>query len=287
MIPKNLTLAFALGGAVIGTAAVAFLPPSQVILVLCGFALLGAVLFFWNSLRTLGGDTDIPDEAARTVEHGPLEAMLARKKMLLLSLKDLDNERKLGKILPADFDDVSYRYREEVKALMRQIDAAAEPFRARAEDLAKKHLLERGMMPEDDNRATADTERATVRVDRPLPIDEPGAAEPDASDDDAADSDDKPVDSRAITKPNAPPVQRPSDRPPRDDKDDKAEPKEPLLTTQKSVHLEAAKPDGDSRRTCPSCNASNEQDAKFCKECATPLKKAEPAVEKTEGATDA
>lgn len=45
MDPKNLTLPFALGGAVIGTTAVFFLPPSQVILALCGIAAhRGAVL---------------------------------------------------------------------------------------------------------------------------------------------------------------------------------------------------------------------------------------------------
>ena len=110
MDPKSLTIPFAIGGAVIGTTAVFFLPPSQVILALCGIALLISVLFFWNSLRTLGGDTDIPDEAPLALQSGPLEAMIARKKMLLLSLKDLDNERKIGNELTAapeiagDFD---------------------------------------------------------------------------------------------------------------------------------------------------------------------------------------
>jgi hypothetical protein len=282
MIPKNLTLAFVLGGAILGTAAVFLLPPSQVILGLCGIALLIAVLFFWNSLRTLGGDTDIPDEAIRTVEHGPLEAMIARKKMLLLSLKDLDNERKLGKILPADFDDVSYRYREEVKALMRQIDAAAEPYRARAEELAKKHLHEQGLMPRDDQKAMAETERETETVR----ADHKDVEERESQAREAEDApDDESVDSRAITKPNAPPVTRASAKP-ADTREDRTEKGADALTsTKKSLDIDPA---ALARRPCPSCHASNEPDAKFCKECATPLRKPEPTdvPTKPEGATD-
>ncbi len=329
MIPKNLIFSAVLGGAVLGTAAVYFLPPPQVILGLCGAALVVAVLFFWNSLRTLGGDTDILDEALRTVEHGPLEAMIARKKMLLLSLKDLDNERQLGKILPADFEDVSYRYREEVKALMRQIDAAAEPYRARAEELAGKHLREQGLMPRDDQKAMADAERDAPEDARG---DEPN--ESDETDEKPASSavrNDEPVDSRAITKPNATPNRPSAGREAAhatDRKSKSADEKVPeqLITTKKSLDidpatLEAGGPSVRSpsvRRPCPSCSASNEPDAKFCKECATPLrakdrtsaappqrgqnqaesvKQAEPATEemrdektdekeKTEGATD-
>jgi len=234
-------------------------------------SLLIAVLFFWNSLRTLGGDTDIPDEAPRVLESGPLEAMIARKKMLLLSLKDLDNERKLGKILPADFEDVSYRYREEVKSLMRQIDAAAEPYRGRAEEIATKHLAEQGVMPKDDQKATVekeDVERATVRLDK----------KPDKMVDATDDDYDDQVDSKAITRPNAPPVPRKSSRPPPADDDmERAAARtteSPIITTQKSLDIAPATLE---RRSCPSCKASNEPDAKFCKECATPLKKAESA----------
>ncbi len=320
MITTNLKIAIAVGFAVLWSGAVYFLPASQLILGLCGGALLISVLFFWNSLRTLGGDTDVPDEATRTVEHGPLEAMIARKKMLLLSLKDLDNERKLGKILPADFEDVSFRYREEVKSLMRQMDAAAEPYRARAEDLATKHLRDQGLMPRDDQKAVSDAERATRKQDS---VEKAAAtvlerdARADESDGDDDDDDDAPVDSRAITKPNTIPLAaRPSRPPPAEEKA-----AETLLSTKKSLDIDPAKLEAGGsigRRACPSCKASNEPDAKFCKECAAPLRgkteslaaqKAEPearalaataepaetlerddadkTASKTEGATDA
>ena len=279
MTLKNLTIVFALGGALIGTLAVALLPASQIILGLCGVALLGAVLFFWNSLRTLGGDTDVPGAAPRTVPNGPLEALIARKKMLLLSLKDLENERKLGKILQEDFDDVSSLYREEVKSLMRKIDAAAEPFRDRAEELARAHLRARSRgEARDGERAPSDAAesreakhganaKAAKAAKRKSPTSDVDRDEPASA----------LVDSAAKTR-----------RPGSDDDDDRDDPAETVTEPSSS---EADKPtrrsDVPARRAeeresksvptrvaCPACNASNEPDAKFCKECAANLRAA-------------
>jgi ribosomal protein L40E len=284
MIPTNFKIAIATGLAVLWSAAVTFLPASQVILGLCGSALLVAVLFFWNSLRTLGGDTDIPDEAPRGREQGPLEALIARKKMLLLSLKDLENERKIGKILQEDFEEVSLRYREEVKDLMRQIDAAAAPYRSRAEELAEKHLREQGLMPKDDEKATArGTDEANATAVK-------GSRDADLGDADESDDGQDEVDEAASTKRYSDSkTKAPKDAKKAGETAERAEASKTVETatipTQKSLDLESQ--NALKRRACPSCNASNEPDAKFCKECATPLRAKDEAPHKAEGATDA
>lgn len=158
------------------------------LLILIGGTLLGVIALFWASLRTLAGETEV-DESA--VEVDPAEEdrpRLARKKMLLRALKDLEREHAIGKMTDDDFTDVSIRYREEIKSIMRDLD----------DDLAERRVKAEALVRD---RAHANAVASAAREES------------------------------GVTA---------------------------------------------SRVACPACGASNEPDAKFCKECAKPLAGGEP-----------
>ena len=119
----------------------------QGILVLAAGALFGTVAFFWASLRTLGGQAPLADGfdrlALRRVESpdGPAE----RKRAALRALKDLAFEHEIGKLDEEDYTELSARYREEAKAVMRQIDTAEAPQRERAEAMVRAYIAKRGV----------------------------------------------------------------------------------------------------------------------------------------------
>jgi hypothetical protein len=147
------TLTMAIGvGVVLGSA--------MGILTLAAGVLLGVIALFWASLRVLSGDAALPPEieALDRTAHG-VDALASRKKMLVLALKDLENEHALGKLDDEDFEQVSSTYRTELKDVMKRIDASLEPFRAKAQEAAHSHLSKvglaesgyRGAQPADDD----------------------------------------------------------------------------------------------------------------------------------------
>ena len=164
------------------------------LLVLIGGVLLGVIAIFWASIRVLSGDAPLPPEleALDRSVHG-VDALASRRKMLVRALKDLENERALGKLEDADFEEIAGTYRSELKDVLKRIDASLEPHRVKAEELVRAHLLEAGLA------------EGSYRGEQPPPSDETEA------------------------------------------------------------------PAEAQRRICPKCEASNEPDAKFCKECATSL----------------
>ena len=164
------------------------------ILVLVGAALLGVIALLWASIRVLSGDAPLPPEleALEGATRG-VDALAARKKMLIRAIKDLENERALGKLEEGDFEQISQTYREELKTVLKRMDEELAPHREKAEQIARDHLLKKGLV--------ADAYRGVQP-------------------------------------------------PPAEEEEEK----------------KAAE-----RKTCPKCEASNEPDAKFCKECATSL----------------
>lgn len=173
--------------------------PATSILVVAAGILLGVISLLWASLRVLSGDAPLPPELeALDMSAQGIDALAARKKMLLRALKDLENERGLGKLEDEDYEQIAATYRAELKTVMKRIDEALAPHRAKAEELARSHLRKVGLI--------AMGYRGHV-------------------------------------------------------------PPEPEATASTS---EKTKP---MRVTCPSCNASNEPDAKFCKACATKLER--------------
>jgi hypothetical protein len=174
------------------------------LLVLVAGGLLGVIALLWGSLRVLSGDAPLSPEL-EALDHAAQggDALASRKQMLLRALKDLENEKAVGKIDEEDFVEVAKTYRADLKEVLRRIDESLEPHRAKAEAVAKEHLHRAGLV--------------------------------DAG-------------YRGLPPPGAdwsPPVGDES---------------------SKDV-------DAEDRRVCPKCKASNEPDAKFCKECATSLVK--------------
>ena len=168
------------------------------LLVLIAGTLLGVIAIFWASIRVLSGDAPLPPELEELDRAAQgVDALSARRTMLVRALKDLENERDLGKLEDSDFDQLSSTYRAELKDVLRRIDATLEPHRVKAEAIARAHLAKVGL-----------------------------AEAPSTGDVSAEES----------------------------------------VTAPPEATAAAAE-----RRACPKCKASNEPDAKFCKECATSL----------------
>lgn len=116
------------------------------ILALAAGILLGVIALFWASLRILSGDAALPPEleALDATAHA-VDALSSRKKMLVRALKDLDNERALGKLEDGDYDQLSHTYRGELKQVLARIDASLAPHRSKAEDIARAYLVKAGL----------------------------------------------------------------------------------------------------------------------------------------------
>jgi hypothetical protein len=113
--------------------------PHMMVLVLGATILLLAIFALWNSVRSLTGELEV-DPALVQAQNQFVSARNSEKERVLRALKDLENERDIGKLDEADFKAVSARYREEAKDLLREMDAEVAPHRAKAEELAAKYL---------------------------------------------------------------------------------------------------------------------------------------------------
>lgn len=122
--------------------------PAAAILVLAGGALLGVIVVFWSSLRTLLGETPLTGADAYAIGAPPAEE--ERKRAVLRALKDLEFERSVGKISEEDYELLVTKYREEGKRLLRAIDEGAGPERERAAKLVASRLREEGLLDEGD-----------------------------------------------------------------------------------------------------------------------------------------
>ena len=115
------------------------------ILVLAAGILLGVIALFWASLRILSGDAALsPELEALDATAHAVDALASRKKMLVRALKDLDNERALGKLEDEDYEQLSHTYRGELKEVLARIDASLAPHRPKAEDAARAYLAKAG-----------------------------------------------------------------------------------------------------------------------------------------------
>jgi hypothetical protein len=116
------------------------------LLVLAFGALVGTIALLWASLRTLSGDAPLPAGLERAASHsqGGVSGVGERKRRVLRALKDLESEHAIGKIDDADYEAIASRYRDEAKAVMRELDEEAAPMRAEAERLANEYVALRG-----------------------------------------------------------------------------------------------------------------------------------------------
>jgi hypothetical protein len=118
---------------------------SAVIVLACG-ALLGAIALLWTSVRTLSGDAPLPADMEALVGAPAGASELSEKKgRVLRALKDLESEHAIGKIDDVDYQAIAARYREDAKAVMREMDRELDPTRAEAERIAAEYLARRGL----------------------------------------------------------------------------------------------------------------------------------------------
>lgn len=152
------------------------------ILILTAGMLLGVIALFWASLRILSGDAPLsPELEALDATAHAVDALASRRKMLVRALKDLDNERALGKLDDEDYEQISTTYRNELKDVLRRIDASLEPHRPKAESAARAYLVKAGLAEDADRGAPAPKES------EPVASDEEGDEDADADTTDAAD----------------------------------------------------------------------------------------------------
>jgi hypothetical protein len=148
------------------------------ILVLVAGSLLGAIALLWGSLRTLGGDAPLSHELEAVAARGGAHSSLAeRKQKALRALKDIEHEHSIGKIDDDDFADLKAKYREEAKGVLRELDVEIEPYREKAEALAKKHLAKVGLGAPDVSDG-AEKEASVTEASEPEASETPAAREP-------------------------------------------------------------------------------------------------------------
>jgi hypothetical protein len=130
------TVAFGVGGGLL------FGVPAALLTFVSG-GLLGAILLVWHSLRTLAGDADVDPGLDLATRARVSSALLERKQRALRALKDIDQDHAVGKIDDADFAALDAEYRSRAKDVMREMDATLDPYREKAESLARAHLEKR------------------------------------------------------------------------------------------------------------------------------------------------
>lgn len=132
--------------------------PPGVVLVLAGVALVSVIALFWQSLRTLLGET--PLSGADAYALGAPRTEEEQKRSVLRALKDLEFERAVGKISDDDYKQLVVHYRKEAKRLLRVIDEQNAPQRARAAAIAAERLAQLGLAPKSDEGGAAAREEA-------------------------------------------------------------------------------------------------------------------------------
>jgi hypothetical protein len=137
------------------------------LLVLASGALIGTIALLWASVRTLSGDAPLPaDLEALSAQNRDVDALGEDKRRVLRALKDIENEHAIGKIDDADYETIAAQYRQEAKALMREMDQNAAPSLAEAERLAREYLAKQGLgaaaSPANGGKVDARAGRATT-----------------------------------------------------------------------------------------------------------------------------
>lgn len=122
--------------------------PGAGVLLVAGAMLIFGISSLWNSLRTLLGEAPVDVDSAVALSRAFSNDEHTRE--VLAALKDLDLERKQGKLSEADYQELSARYRAEAKQLLRERDEKLGPARARAEALLAKRLEAKPEAPSDE-----------------------------------------------------------------------------------------------------------------------------------------
>jgi hypothetical protein len=125
-----------------------------------GATLVMAIFLVWGSIQSLTGNTRLTFDEA--LGMGAPSAEEERKQAVLRALKDLEYERSVGKISEDDYRELSERYREEAKRLLKVLDENLEPHRrrilARLEVAESEEAGSESAAPSSDPNAETKTE---------------------------------------------------------------------------------------------------------------------------------
>lgn len=201
-------------------------------LVLGATALLAAIIAFWQSARTLLAPPPALVDAA--LEGDERAQLLERKAAVLRSLKDLELDRSTGKIGEADYATLEAQHRSRAKEILRALQAETSPYRAEAEKLVDAALGAKAAKSDEPKAKKSEPKKKDKEKD--------AAPEPEK----AATPEPKPVAPAPEPEPAAEPA--------------------PAAAAEPEKKAEA-KPGA-----CPKCGTVNDDDATFCKRCATRLR---------------
>jgi hypothetical protein len=207
-------------------------------LVVAGGALVSVIALLWGSVQNLTGESALSFDEALSLAAPSAEE--EQKRALLRALKDLEYERSVGKISEEDYQELSARYRQEAKRLLRLLEEEQEPARQRADELVRKRLVHEGLAEADAPRKPKKKKSAKAQE---------LAGSPEAP---AADGSERPG-----VEAEAAPVEG------------SAAAREPTPGVPTSESEKALRP--NPTRKCPACEARNDLDARFCKRCGQSL----------------
>jgi hypothetical protein len=126
-------------GALIGVAVRYGLPTG--LLLIAGGLLLLVIWLLWTSVLGLSGETSLTLEEALHLAAPRAEE--EQKRSVLRALKDLEYERRVGKVGEDDYAQLSARYREDAKALLLEVDRSYYQARQAAEQRIADRLRRR------------------------------------------------------------------------------------------------------------------------------------------------
>lgn len=235
-LPHGATLVLVLGGAVMARR---FGAPALV-LWLAFAALCGAVLLFWEALRTALDPEALGDASPSELLAQQDAALHAQKRAALRALKDLAFEHSIQRLSDDDYKELQERYRAEARAAMEALDRGLGSYLSRAEALADE------LAPTSDN-AKSDASDTSAKAS-------------DASDTSAKEPPEAVREEPASEAATMPAVER-------------AEPaaKAATAAAETARPSDATAPAG---RACGSCETRNDADATFCKRCGARLEAA-------------
>lgn len=154
--------------------------PSNLFAGLTGLTIVVALIALWASVRGMLAGAE---EAALDLKESSAEreALLESKRVLLRALKDLENEKQMGKLDEADYLRLSESYRARAKDVLAQLDQDLGPYIERARSLVGAEPL-----PNPYRRKTtrADKTRPEGADAEPVEAD----AESEAADESASDA---------------------------------------------------------------------------------------------------
>ena len=148
---------FVLVGLLASTAAVLLVRPGDPALLVLLVAAIGAAAWVGFLLYRTLWPLATPDFEDHTpVVAGRTRAALEREKTLVLrAIKELEFDRAMGKVAPADFQGMSERLRARAIALMQQLDVSLPGFRDDIEQELMRRLAAAGETPLETPAAAA------------------------------------------------------------------------------------------------------------------------------------